>query len=228
MDKKVALLCARISHAAYGQGFDMQDFKLHGRFENAGTHTQGIFGLAFGNTLILAYRGSEETGVADWIQDLKFIPASYPYGDRNNMIRIHSGFIQAYSSVREAMFKVAKESPHQKVICTGHSLGGALATLSALDVKYNLPDKDLSCYTYGSPRVGNSDFVKFYNKHVPQTYRFVNSVDIVPSLPPDIPLLVDYEHVGQLCHLGDTQASQVSADAGLCHLPGNYCKLLEV
>lgn len=227
MDKKTALLCARISHASYGKGFDMPDFKLHGRFENAGTNTQGIFGVAFGDTFILAYRGSEETGIADWISDLKFAPADFPYGDGNKAVKVHYGFIEGYSSVREAMFKVAKESPLKKILCTGHSLGGALATLCAADIKYHLPDKDVSCYTFGSPKVGNSDFVKFYNKLVPQTYRFVNGVDIVPNLPPDIPLLVDYEHVGQLHHIGDLSASQVSADAGMCHLPGNYCKILE-
>jgi triacylglycerol lipase len=228
MDKKTALLCARISHAAYGKGFDMPDFKLLGRFENAGTDTQGIFGVAFKDILILAYRGSEETGINDWIRDLKFIPASFPYGDGNQAIQVHAGFIEAYSSVREAMVKVAKESQHKKVICTGHSLGGALATLSAVDVKYNVPGKEVNCYTFGSPKVGNADFVKFYNGRVPQTFRFVNGVDLVPSLPPDIPFVVDYEHVGQLHHIGDLQASQVSADAGICHLPANYCKLLEV
>lgn len=228
MDKKIALLCARISHAAYGKGFDMADFKLLGRFENAGTDTQGIFGVAFKDTLILAYRGSEETGINDWIRDLKFIPAGFPYGDGNAAIQVHAGFIEAYSSVREAMVKVAKESQHKKVICAGHSLGGALATLSAVDVKHNVPGKEVSCYTFGSPKVGNADFVKFYNGRVPQTFRFVNGVDLVPSLPPDIPFVVDYEHVGQLFHIGDLQASQVSADAGICHLPGNYCKLLEV
>jgi hypothetical protein len=75
--------------------------------------------------------------------------------------------------------------------------------------------------------VANADFAKFYNKLVPQTSRVVNSVDIVPNLPPNIPLIVSYEHVGELHHLGDLQASQVSAEAGMCHLPANYIKCLE-
>lgn len=228
MDKKSAMLCARIAHAAYGRGFDMPDFKLLGRFENAGTDTQGIFGEAFGNTFLLAFRGSEETGIADWINDLKFLPANFPYGQKNNTaIKVHSGFIEAYNSVREAMFKAAKETPHKQIIVTGHSLGAALATMCAVDIKYNLSDKSVSVYTFGSPKVGNADFAKFYNKHVPQTYRVVNSVDVVPNLPPNIPLVVSYEHVGELHHLGDLQASQVSANAGMCHLPVNYIKCLE-
>jgi triacylglycerol lipase len=228
MDQKSAMLCARIAHAAYGRGFDMPDFKLLGRFENAGTDTQGIFGEAFGNTFLLAFRGSEETGIADWINDLKFLPAGFTYGEKDNTaIKVHSGFIRAYDSVREAMFKAAKETPHKQIIVTGHSLGAALATLFAVDIKYNLRDKSVSVYTFGSPKVGNADFAKFYNKLVPQTYRVVNSVDIVPNLPPNIPLIVSYEHVGELHHLGDLQASQVSAEAGMCHLPANYIKCLE-
>ncbi len=228
MDTKMAMLCARIAHAAYGKGFDMKDFQLLGRFENAGTDTQGIFGVAYGNTFILAFRGSEETGIADWINDLKFMPADFAYGEKGNTaIKVHYGFIETYGSVREAMFKAAKETPHQQIVCTGHSLGGALATLCAVDIKYNLPDKVVSAYTFGSPKVGNAEFVNFYNKLVPQTYRVVNSVDVVPNLPPNIPLVISYEHVGELQHLGDLQASQVSADVGMCHLPQNYIKCLE-
>jgi predicted lipase len=229
MDKKTALLCARIAHSAYGKGFDMPGFKLHGRFENAGTHTQGIFGVVNNNTLVLAFRGSEETGIDDWITDLKFIPAAFPFGDpKQTAIAVHGGFIEAYQSIRDAMFKVAKDSPLKPIICTGHSLGGALATLCAVDIQYNLPDKRVTCYTYGSPKVGNSDFVKFYNRHVPQTYRIVNGVDLVPTLPLDIPLLVDYEHVGELHQVGDVNASQISANAALCHLPANYIQCLTV
>lgn len=228
MDKKVAMLCARIAHAAYGQGFDMRDFQLLGRFENTGTDTQGIFGVAYGNTFILAFRGSEETGIADWINDLKFLPADFPYGEKGNTaVKVHYGFIEAYKSVREAMFKAAKETPHKQIICIGHSLGAALATLCAADLKNNLPGKAISVYTFGSPKVGNDEFAKAYNKLVPQTYRIVNGVDMVPNLPPDIPLVVSYVHVGELHHLGDLQASQVSADAGMCHLPVNYIKCLE-
>lgn len=228
MDKKTAMLCARIAHAAYGKGFDMPGFQLLGRFENAGTDTQGIFGVINANTFLMAFRGSEETGIADWIRDLQFLPADFPYGEKGSTgLKVHSGFIEAYNSVREAMFKAAQQSPHKQVICTGHSLGGALATLCAVDVKYNLPDKAVSAYTFGSPKVGNADFVKFYNKLIPQTYRIVNSVDAVPMLPPNIPLVVSYEHVGELQHLGDLKASAVSAEAGMCHLPANYIKCLE-
>jgi triacylglycerol lipase len=227
INKKEALLCAKISHSTYGKGYDIDEFKLKGRFENKGTDTQGIFGVTK-NALILAFRGSEETGAADWITDLNLIPANYPYsGENNSAIKVHAGFIEAYQSVRDAMYQTAKESPLKQIICTGHSLGGSLATLCALDIRSNLPDKQVSCYTYGSPKVGNPDFVKVYNQHVPQTFRFVNGPDVIPTIPPDVPFLVDYEHVGNLYHIGDTQVSRLSTNTAICHLPKSYIEVLE-
>ena len=44
----------------------------------------------------------------------------------------------------------------------GHSLGGALATLAALDIKRKLPGLKLRVYTFGSPRTGNHAFAAEY------------------------------------------------------------------
>ena len=225
MNKDEALLCAKISQSAYGKGYNIGPFQLAGRFDNTTTDTQGLFGNT-NDTLILAFRGSEETGITDWITDLKFLSADYPYGGGSD-IAVHAGFIEAYQSIRESIFKVAKDTPHKKIICTGHSLGSALATLCALDLACNLSGKQISSYTYGSPKVGDPNFVKFYNQKVPHSYRFVNGPDIIPMVPPDIPFLVDYDHIGKLYHVGDTQASQLSTDAAISHLPQNYVKTLE-
>ena len=228
MDKNEAMLCAEVAQSSYGAECRSDDFRLTARFENKGTDTQGIFGEAFGNTTVIGFRGSEETGIWDWITDLKFIQQVFPYGDSgNSQVKVHHGFISAYKSVREAVHQEVKNSPHQRVICTGHSLGGALATLCALDLQYNFPDKDVSCYTYGSPKVGNSHFKNSYDRRVPKTYRFVNSADTVPSLPPG-----RYVHVGMLNQIGGA-AAQVDnlidkiMDKVDDHFPHNYIKALQ-
>jgi predicted lipase len=231
MNKKEAMLCARVAQATYGGSGKVSDFRLTARFENRGTDTQGIFGEAYGNTFVIAFRGSEETGLADWITDLKFIKQVFPYAEsKNKKVKVHHGFISAYKSVREEVLKAAKETPHQRIICTGHSLGGALATLCALDVQYNLPDKKVSCYTYGSPKVGNADFAQSYNQRVPNTFRFVNSADTVPSMPPG-----GYEHVGMLHHVGQVSSKlgeigdfvEKVIDKVEDHFPHNYIKALQ-
>lgn len=44
---------------------------------------------------------------------------------------------------------------------TGHSLGGALATLAALDHRRRYPDSKVTMYNFGSPRVGNRYLVLY-------------------------------------------------------------------
>jgi pimeloyl-ACP methyl ester carboxylesterase len=82
-------------------------------------------------------------------------------------------------------------------IC-GHSLGGALATLLALDVAANTGlGSALTSSTYASPRTGDPSFADTYNQVVPNTVRIANRLDLVPKLP--LPPL--YEHVAQVTDL---------------------------
>src|SRR5262249_2029408 len=80
--------------------------------------------------------------------------------------------------------------PVTSVTICGHSLGGALATLLALDVAVN-GIFFATAYTYASPRVGDPQFVRTYNHAVPDTTRIANRLDAVPNLP--FPPL--YDHV---------------------------------
>lgn len=84
----------------------------------------------------------------------------------------------------------------KKIYLTGHSLGGALASLCAFDLRSKfreLDENSIESYTFGSPRVGNIGFSLAYNRKIPCTYRFVNNDDIVPSIPQ---VLFLYRHVG--------------------------------
>ena len=61
----------------------------------------------------------------------------------------------------------------------GHSLGGALATLAAYDVRKRLqaggrPQVEVLCYTFGAPRTGNHAFATDYNHVVPDTWSIIN------------------------------------------------------
>jgi predicted lipase len=110
----------------------------------------------------------------------------YPYaGESSSGALMHRGFTTAYFSVRDQIHDYIKNHSVSSVIATGHSLGGALATLCAVDIQYNFSDKvtALEAYTYGSPKVGNDGFRDSYNRRVPNTYRFVHGMDIVPELP---------------------------------------------
>ncbi len=76
---------------------------------------------------------------------------------------------------------------------TGHSLGGAVATIATSKLKRpNLG----ACYTFGSPRVGNPEFDADLIK-VP-VYRVQNSSDAVTRVPF---MFMNFQHVGDLRYL---------------------------
>jgi hypothetical protein len=79
------------------------------------------------------------------------------------------------------------------VTVCGHSLGGALATLLTLDVGLNTSCHAPTAYTYASPRVGDHIFAGSYNAAIAASHRISNRQDLVPKLPPILPL--PYEHV---------------------------------
>ena len=136
------------------------------------------------NYLALAFRGTEANSLQDIKTDMKAFITECPSGGK-----IHSGFTEAFGFVEQQILNDlnefnAKEKP---LFLTGHSLGGALATIAAkrLQPHYNIA----ACYTFGSPRLGNT---KWFNGVKTPVYRIVNASDCVTMLPPaeDIMLLI--------------------------------------
>ncbi len=67
---------------------------------------------------------------------------------------------------------------------TGHSLGGAIAALTAAELSleeyvYNLA----TIYTFGKPRVGNKKFASWFDDQL-DGFRIIHYKDIVPANPP--------------------------------------------
>lgn len=80
-----------------------------------------------------------------------------------------------------------------KVFVTGHSLGGALATLAASHIKLLGYNPEL--YTFASPRVGDPKFAESFQNM--NCYRIANSEDIVTNVPPSTERVVGDEMLDQ-------------------------------
>ena len=119
------------------------------------------------------------------------------------------------------LFGAAAATP-PTVAVTGHSLGSALATLYVLEnVKRQLLQSPLIC-TFASPRVGNSTFVGAFNGLGLQSWRFANTSDIVPLLPPQF---LGFEHVNTLISL--SSAGKVKPNVGCWHALETYFSLID-
>ncbi|KAF2076877.1 hypothetical protein CYY_001844 [Polysphondylium violaceum] len=192
------------SYAAYCEGPDisnwtcptcsyktMNDFKIVNLIYNATTDTQAYVGY-YGNNVLVVFRGSMD--VYSWITNLQFLYDAYPFCTD---CYVHSGFHKAWLSVRSEIEASVANSmklcgPKCGLIVTGHSLGGALATLAMAELIQIYKNIPTFIYTFGSPRVGNDNFASYYNSIQPNNYRTVNQHDLVPHVPTEV---MQYHHV---------------------------------
>ncbi|KAF0694955.1 Aste57867_14178 [Aphanomyces stellatus] len=161
--------------------------------------------------VVVVFRGTKSGQNA--VTDLKYrfcIPSWNSDEAGIDAIRVHTGFWEAYSTVREEMKRIVQDTmaemgPEVQLYLTGHSLGGALATLASFDVvtdrNFHL-EEEVVCYTLGAPRVGNHKFATMFNRKVPNTYRICADGDAVVGTPKrSIQMLyfvksLCYKHVG--------------------------------
>lgn len=128
---------------------------------------------------------------------------------------IHKGFADAYYSLQKGVLEqvrvlCASGSKPRRVLCCGHSLGGALATLCAFDcrVSLDLPDTQVTLVSFGSPRVGNRAFSLRFAVAVSDSWRIVNRDDAVTNLPKRHVGTLAYEHVPR-CVLFDVAGNLI-------------------
>lgn len=176
-------------------------------------------------TTYVIFRGSESN--TDWITNFNFNQAKiYPYaGTSASGTEIHEGFVKAYFSVRDEIHRYFKQSSRQEVIVTGHSLGGALATICAVDLQYNFTEQfGVQVYTYGAPRVGNLGFAESFDDRVPQSYRFIHGMDLIPALPRP---WQGYRHVQEAYRLGSRWSWNFLTQRFVDHRISGYINALQ-
>lgn len=233
LDQTLALICARLSKEIYAEfpsikfsHFPDIEATLLESINPEESDTQAAM-ICEPDTgrIYVVFRGTDK-GI-DWITNLRFRQKVYPYGDTSDTgVRFHRGFMAAYFAVRDALLAKAKAYPEASLIVTGHSLGGAIATIAALDLQYNLvqhTNQPIQLYTFGAPRVGNSALVESFRRRVPQSYRFVNGWDLITRVPR---FWQGYAHVPEEQFLGSRWTWRMISRRIKDHYMDSYLKAL--
>ena len=160
-------------------------------FEHEGTQCYVVFNDAF---VVVAFRGTEVLRPDNWSSwshawlnigqvagdvatDVQFVLSELS-GSPGRFV--HRGFARAlddvWSAVDAELTALRRERPQRTFWFTGHSLGGALATLAAQRCAYAT-----ALYTFGAPLVGDAAFAQAFS--VP-AFGFVNGKDCICSNPP--------------------------------------------
>jgi hypothetical protein len=181
----------------------------------------------------VAYRGSEHYD--DWLTtnvNWQLIPCILEgiwFG------KVHAGFYGEYIYDSARVLATIRKyiAQHYRILYTGHSQGGGIATIGALHVSLLYPNSNLSLITFGAPRVGDSDFNIHLVEQVPNRRRIVQTFtgalnyhgfelaltqdELVSTLPP---ANLGYEHApGQVIRL---KCNVKEYPALECHRMSNY------
>jgi hypothetical protein len=113
----------------------------------------------------------------------------------DNSILVHRGFL-AYFMLLERdlgneIMKQINNNNINKIQFNSHSLGAAAATIAVCWFRKIFQNIKIINHTFGSPRVGNKEFVKLYQQSVDINVRIRNNKDPVPL----IPISILYYHV---------------------------------
>ncbi|ULL16654.1 lipase family protein [Paenibacillus sp. H1-7] len=189
-DIQTAILLSALCSQSYQQ-FESADgtfvlprhYQLVTEFEAASfTGRKEPFGFIAeaADRIVLVFRGTNTK--SEWISDAIARQTTFPYV--KNSGSVHQGFLGIYESARQPVLSALQSlSRHKPLYITGHSLGGALAHLCAVDTAVNSGFSDPIVYTYASPRVGDPEFSSTFNQLFDR-HRIHNPFDLVPQLPP--------------------------------------------
>jgi len=147
--------------------------------------------------MVVSFRGTElksRSAAHEIGTDMNTIPVPFEGGGK-----VHKGFLKALEEIwngsegLEAFLEEAiRENPSRPLWMTGHSLGGALATLC-----FARTPEAKGLYVYGAPRVGDQKFVDIIQGR--PIWRVEHGRDPVPMLPPDLPTVnFEFKDAGNL------------------------------
>ena len=91
--------------------------------------------------------------------------------------RVHQGFQDAYKSIRHKVQGMIR--PASKTVFVGHSLGGALAVMAAMETCAHRP----RVITFGCPRIGNAAFNRLLESTGVDVLHLRTAFDPVPKVP---------------------------------------------
>lgn len=192
-----ARMCVDASAGVYKTGDKMRQFirshvyNIDELIELDIDDAQALCFKSVNHEYIISFRGTEpKEGTNDILADLKAWRTQAEFGGK-----VHSGFKgeldKLYDRVVQWLVSYSVLEQKTPVIVTGHSLGAGMASIMTARLKA-LGYTNISLYTFGSPRVGNTEWAKQL-QDIP-VYRFVNNNDIVCKIPPSFL----FTHIGEL------------------------------
>jgi hypothetical protein len=171
-----AWILANLAHAAYHPEKTVIALMIRCGARSCHVYNQdgaSAFLAIWPDKAILSFRGTQAQSSEDLAADFLFLPT--PYGAST----VHTGFLMEINKLwprieSDLNTEISKKSHPIPVWATGHSLGGAMATLAGMRFEFQ------AVVTFGEPPVGRNMGKMFISK---RHLRYVNGEDPISNLP---------------------------------------------
>ena len=203
-DTKLALSMAKISRLVYqdmdyveeiAELWGVKDIHHDSQYFNTKKRDTQAFIFRTDEFMVLAFRGTQEIG--DWNTNLNTELRNFTIRKKGITTissyrgKVHKGFFLGWADIERPVLaklefwrKKNNGIPLPPLLITGHSLGGALATMAAASLLEN-GFTVAGLYTFGQPRVGDRAFIRQLDENLAnKVFRFINNNDVVPHVPP--------------------------------------------
>ncbi|KAG8827698.1 hypothetical protein FRC18_009863 [Serendipita sp. 400] len=143
------------------------------------------------SSVVVVYQGTDPFKLFPLLTDLTFLPLSpsqSTFPGLPSAAKVHAGFLNAFSLSQSDVFAAVKTASSKygtkKITVIGHSMGAAIGTLAAASFKLRLgSDYTFKVVGFAQPRVGNQNWINWYNTNIPDITRINNKDDPVAVLP---------------------------------------------
>jgi triacylglycerol lipase len=191
-----AVACGELIDQAYDQfnkataatpgpvAWSIQDgYTSHGGF-TAGENGKILpfgFVASKGGNLYVVIRGTQTP--LEWLDDGSIQPIPFIPGWGTTTVGFRGLHDQIFATIQGLVSSNHGNTQH--LFVTGHSLGAALANLTAahLIAAGTVAPENITVYTFSGPRVGDLIFAAQFNQKLPRAWRIFNTEDLVPTLP---------------------------------------------
>ena len=210
-------LACDLAYLPADQGRDQYRSKLNLKAKLVSVDNTQAYVAENADSIVVAFRGSESPtsldGFKDWLltnaRNFLVLPEGRigtDFAAAGVGARFHRGFMEALEEIWEPLHAAVDDAVRRKeraLWVTGHSLGGALALLSA----WRFHQKFLAVHricTFGAPMIGNDAAAEAYHREFPnRIVRYVDYSDMVPKLPTMSLLSNEYHHVQREIVVGE-------------------------
>lgn len=143
------------------------------------------------NQIIVAIRGT--VFIVEWLIDFEIGMTPFVIPGSGS---VEDGFYSVFStltfvdpnmnpfSLQDCLVNAVNTNPGVQIVIAGHSLGGPIASMLALQsaCQSSAVKSATTVYTFAAPAPGDETFADFYNANAPQTFRVWNILDPVPTV----------------------------------------------